>query len=91
MYCGLDDDKMYYLKNISNISLYGCNINGVGLKFLKNVKTLSIYVCLLKDEYLDFLLNLNNLEELYMYKCYSVSYIKKYQLGKILGNKFIYE
>lgn len=88
MYCGIDDNDLIYLKNVYNISLYGCNINGYGFNFLENVKSLTIYDSLIKDEYIDDLLKLENLDELYFYRCFSISYSKKLKLKKILGNKF---
>jgi Leucine-rich repeat (LRR) protein len=84
----VDDNYLYYLRNIKCIILHQCDINGYGLQYLLNVEQLIIYRCPIIDEYINHLKKLKNIKYIRLINCYLISELKKDELEEFFGNKF---
>jgi hypothetical protein len=84
----ITDDDLISLSDIPNVSLYGCNIDGNGLKYLTNCYNISIYKSDIIDKNLDHLLKLININQINIYRCKLISREKKSELKSVFGKKF---
>jgi hypothetical protein len=72
----ISNENLVYLKFITYICLYGCNIDGSTLHSLVNIQTLLIYECSIVDTYLDNLYLLKNIQKICIYRCPLITSIK---------------
>ena len=77
------DSDLVSLCNVKNLCLYGCNINGSGLKYLRT-KVLTIHVSPIVDDYL----NVDKDTHLNIYRCRLITLSKKRELSSLFGKKF---
>lgn len=77
------DLDLVSLCNVKNLCLYGCNINGSGLKYLKT-KVLTIYISPIVDDYL----NVDKDTQLNIYRCRLITPSKKRELTSLFGKRF---
>ena len=82
------DNDLITLSHIKNISLYGCKINGLGIKYLMNCTIISIYESPIIDEQIDNLYKLYYLNQINIFRCSLISINKKTELKTDFGNKF---
>jgi hypothetical protein len=82
------DDDIKSLSNIKTICLYGCKINGLGIKYLINCTSLSIYESPIIDEHLDNLYKLYSLKKINIFRCNIISKNKKAELKSIYDNNY---
>jgi hypothetical protein len=78
----ISDADLANLSKIDSLSIYGCNINGSGLKHL-NVTDLTIYECPIEDEHVHIKKGVFN-----MFRCRNITIPKKRELRALLGDKF---
>jgi hypothetical protein len=81
------NNDFIFLKNIKSLSIYGGNIDGSGLKYLSNIEVISIYENPIVDEYFNDLFEFNNIRQINIYRCRTVTNRKKEELRKFFGNK----
>lgn len=72
----IPNESLIYLKSITYICLYGCNIDGSTLHSLVNIQNLSIYECPIIDTHLDNLYSLKNIQKIYIYRCPLITSMK---------------
>jgi len=84
-YISIPSENYQFLRNISKITFYSCNMDGIELQYLTNTGNIAIYECI-NFHNIDYL---NDKDKVCIFRCHLITKEKKDALKLNLGDKLL--